>query len=99
VDMDELRIICRRGMVYLEGALPSEAEHQILLRYVTDVVGLHEIVDRLRVQELLWEREDRTPPAEESLPEGGANNTEDVVESTEEGLAYVPPTGPPPEEA
>ena len=30
VDMDELRIVCRHGVVLLEGAVPNEAEHQIL---------------------------------------------------------------------
>ena len=71
IDTEELRIVCRKGVVHLSGALPSEAEHQIVLQIVTDVLGLKEVVDRIQVEELLWERESRTkekPP--EVLPPG-----------------------------
>jgi RNA polymerase-binding protein DksA len=100
VDTEELRIICRHGVVHLDGALPSEAEHQILRKLVTDVAGLEEVVDRVQVNELLWERGERArkgPRAGEPRryePIG----TEDVVESTDEGLGFLPPAGPPPEE-
>jgi DnaK suppressor protein len=104
IDMDELRIVCRKGLVYLEGVLPSKAQHSILLRLLTDVLGLTEIGDYLQIQEGPWEREDRTRAESlaESLPgsEPGATEdiTEDILESTEEGLDYVPPVGPTPEE-
>jgi DnaK suppressor protein len=102
VDMDELRVVCRHGIVNLDGTLPSRAEHQILLGLIKDVAGIEEVVDRLQIQELLWERGDRPgfePPSEERPqgyePEVG---TEDVVKAVEEGLSYVPPGGPVPEE-
>lgn len=101
VDMDELRLVCRHGIVHLEGAVPSEAERHILLRLVTDVAGCEEVVDHLQVNELLWERPDRTRPAprERTRPvRFEPVGTEDVVESTEEGLDYQPPDRPPPEE-
>jgi DnaK suppressor protein len=100
VDLEELRIVCRHGVVYLDGALPSEEEHSILRQLVQDVVGLEAIVDRLRVTALLWDREERSKvePLEEPLPRGEGAATEDVVESTEEGIDYVPPVEPPPEE-
>jgi RNA polymerase-binding transcription factor DksA len=87
IDTEELRIVCRKGIVHLSGVLPSEAEHLIVLQIVTDVLGLREVVDRIQIEELLWERESRTkekspgylPPGQE--PAG----TEDVVESNEEG--------------
>ncbi|HEX6173675.1 MAG TPA: BON domain-containing protein [Candidatus Binatia bacterium] len=44
VDMPELQIIAHNGVVYIEGALPSEAEHAILLNILTDVAGVQEIV-------------------------------------------------------
>jgi DnaK suppressor protein len=101
IDTDELRLVCRHGIVHLEGAVPSEAEHQIVLKLVTDVAGCEEVVDHVQVNELLWERRDRTrrgprerTPADRFAPLG----TEDVVESTEEGLDYLPPDRPPPEE-
>ena len=102
VDMHELQIIARNGVVYLEGALPSEPEHAILLNILTDVAGVQEIVDHLEVERLAWEREDRwkeeetqdvmpgTIPNQE--PYGG---TDDVVLAEEEGLTYEPPDKPP----
>ena len=101
VDIDELRIVCRHGVVHLEGAIPSEAEHQILRKLVTDVAGCEEVVDHVRVDELLWERPDRTPsgPRERVRPSRFEPvGTEDVVESTEEGLDYLAPDRPPSEE-
>jgi hypothetical protein len=87
-------------VVYLDGAVPSEAEHQILFKIVTDVVGLREVVDRLQVKEILWERSDRFKPTlEEKKPSRlEPSQTEDVFKSTEEGIEYVPPDEPPPEE-
>ena len=100
IDTQELRIACRRGVVYLEGALPSEAEHRILLQLVTDFIGIKEIVDHIRIEGLLWEREGRSKeePPEERLPWTEPSGTEDIVESTEENKEFVPPAGPTPEE-
>ena len=100
IDTEELRILCRNGVVHLSGALPSEPEHQILLQIVTDILGLKEVVDRIQLEELVWERESRTkelPP--EVLPPGQeAPGTEDIVESSEEGKEFIAPAKPTPEE-
>jgi RNA polymerase-binding protein DksA len=100
VEAEELRIVCRDGVVHLSGVLPSESEHQILLQIVTDVLGLKEIMDRIQLEELVWERESRTkeiPP--EVLPPGQeAPETEDIVESSEEGKEFTAPAKPTPEE-
>jgi hypothetical protein len=98
--MEELRLVCRHGVLYLDGSLPSEEERSIVLQLVQDVVGLEAIVDRLRVTALLWDREERSKeePLEEQLPTGEGAETEDVVQSIEEGIDYVPPMEPPPEE-
>jgi len=45
VDMEELRIVCRHGVAYLDGALPGMAEHQILLKLVNDGAGVEDVVD------------------------------------------------------
>jgi RNA polymerase-binding protein DksA len=100
IDMHELRIVPRHGVVYLDGAVPSEAEHQMLLKLITDIEGFREVVDRLQVKEILWDRPDRSktepePPAPVRSEPGA---TEDVVTSIEEGIEYVPPVEPPPEE-
>ena len=99
IDLNELEISCRNGMVYLEGSLPSETEHQILLQILSDVMGLPSIVDLLGTDEVAWEREDRAPgksiaaPLEEELAYA-ADSSEDVFESMEEGVPYSPPAGP-----
>jgi len=100
IDMEELHVVCRKGVVYLSGTLPSEAEHQILLQTLTDVMGFKEIVDHLEVEELLWQTEKRTrevgPELTPRWQEPPAS--EDIVESDEEGKEFVAPAKPTPEE-
>ncbi|MFI5397082.1 MAG: BON domain-containing protein [Candidatus Binatia bacterium] len=100
MDMEELRIVCRHGVVHLSGSVPSEGEHQIVLQTITDVMGLKDVDDRLRANEILWEREDRNRQEEllETRPWEEQAGTEDVTEAHEEGLDFVPPTRPVPEE-
>ncbi len=100
VDLEELRVVCRRGVVYLDGSLPSEAEHQIVLHTITDLMGLAEVVDRVQVKEILWEREDRNRETHgtEAKPWEEPYGTEDITESHDEGVDFVPPTRPVPEE-
>ena len=100
VDTDELRLVCRHGVVYLEGALPSKTEHSILRQLLSDVLGLEDLVDHIQVKEVLWEREERTKSREEAepIPPREPYGTEDIVESLEEGKEYVPPINPSPEE-
>jgi RNA polymerase-binding protein DksA len=101
IDTEELRIVCRHGVVHLDGAVPSEAERQMVLKHVTDVAGLQNVVDRLRVKEILWESESRSkaeagggeePPGYQDAP------TDDVFRTQEEGLDFVPPVDPPADE-
>jgi DnaK suppressor protein len=100
IDMEELHVVCRKGVVYLSGTLPSEAEHQILLQTLTDVMGFKEIVDHLEVEELLWQTEKRTrevgPELTPRWQEPPAS--EDIVESAEEDKEFVAPAKPTPEE-
>jgi hypothetical protein len=92
--------VCRKGVVYLSGALPSEAEHQILLQTLTDVLGFKEIVDHVEIAELLWESDRRTreTPPQATMQWEDSPGTEDVVESTEEGKEFVAPAKPTPGE-
>ena len=100
IDMEELHIACRKGVVYLSGTLPSEAEHQILLQTLTDVMGFEEIVDHLETEALLWQTEKRTrevgpeitPRWQEPPP------SEDIVESAEEDKDFIAPAKPTPSE-
>jgi RNA polymerase-binding transcription factor DksA len=100
VDTEELHIVCRNGVVYLSGKIPSEAEHKILLHTITDVLGLTEVVDRIEVESLLWQTESR---AKEPVPEITRRwkdpvGTEDIVQSHEEGEPFVAPAKPTPDE-
>jgi DnaK suppressor protein len=104
IDLNELGVACRKGMIYLQGALPSEVEHQILLQILTDVMGFVSVIDLLQISELPWEREDRAPgktptrlSREELAAYGVEESTEDVFESQEEGSPYTSPDRPPPE--
>jgi DnaK suppressor protein len=101
IDLDELRIVCRHGVVHLDGAVPSEGEHQMLVKLVTDVAGCEDVIDRVRVDPLAWERRDRAraQPRERVGPARYESiGSEDVVESTEEGVDWIPPDRPPSEE-
>jgi RNA polymerase-binding transcription factor DksA len=40
IDLEELGILCRKGVVHLTGAIPGEVEHEILLQLLTDVIGV-----------------------------------------------------------
>jgi osmotically-inducible protein OsmY len=95
-----LRLVCRHGVVHLSGSVPSEREHQIVLQTITDVMGLKEVDDRLQVEEILWEREDRDKEqaAPETRPWEDQVGTEDVTETHEDGTEFVPPIRPVPEE-
>lgn len=101
VDMQELHFACRKGVVRLSGKLPNEAEHQILLHILTDVLGFAEIVDHLDIEELLWQRERRAQelPPEEPKRWEDSPGSEDIVETNEEGADFVAPAKPPPDEA
>jgi len=107
IDAQELRIVCRHGTVHLSGVLPSEREHQEVLKLVTDVDGIRDVDDRVTVNELLWTHDDRTPRA--AAPEVLAEitpvvaqryelvrsrRTEDLAESIEEDVEYSPPDEP-----
>jgi RNA polymerase-binding transcription factor DksA len=103
IDTHELSIGARSGVIYLEGALPSEPEHQILLNVLTDVAGVREIVDHLEIQRLAWERSDRSKAEDAGDAAAGDlhrqepyRGTEDTNLSEEEGVNYEPPGNPPP---
>jgi DnaK suppressor protein len=96
VDTHELRLAYRAGVVTLDGALPSEEQHQVVRQYVTDFARVQEVVDRLVIEALLWEREDRTdPPADEEPSSGTLSGAmEALLESDQENRPYDPPDGP-----
>jgi len=99
IDMDELEISARDGVVHLEGALPSEKQHQALMDLLQDVGGLGDVVDHLEIEPLAWQRGDRSKAqsAAEHPDTGTAEEIEDVTQEPE-GRSYSPPLRPPPKE-
>ena len=51
VDLEELEISYRKRVVYLEGVVPSEHEHSMLLQILADVMGLTSMVDHIGINE------------------------------------------------
>lgn len=104
LDLDKLEMSCRKDVVCLEGIIPSEIEHQILLRTLTDVMGLRSIIDRIQINALDWEREDVSPGTVESDPTPYEKvlydeepYTENIFESEEDEIPYDLPDKVPPE--
>jgi DnaK suppressor protein len=52
IDTEELRISVRKGVVFLDGTLESEAEHDLIVQILTDSMGFSSIVDRIEISEL-----------------------------------------------
>ena len=104
LDLEELQISCRKGVVYLKGIIPSETEHQILLRILTDVMGRGSIIERIQINALDWERENVAPgtvepdqtPYEKMLYDEEPY-TENILESEEDEIPYDLPHKVPPE--
>ena len=105
LDLEELEVSCRKGVVYLKGIVPNEAEHQILVKTLTDVLGFESIIDHLQICQLIWERDDRAsgniaPTANdaERLIFNIDEFTDDVIESIEQEIPYILPERPQPDE-
>ena len=99
IDVDELEVECRKGIIYLEGAIPSETQHDILLEILTDVMGFEAVIDHLRIDETAWQKEDRAPGAEPfPFSKDVEEVDEDIFESQEKERPYMFPDKPPPEE-
>jgi O-methyltransferase involved in polyketide biosynthesis len=98
LDSQELHVVSRKGVIYIEGFLPSEAQHQILLRILTDTMGFSAIVDHVAISKTLWEREERSSGQKDFVPSVDTEEiAEDVYESLEEGKPFMFPDHPPSE--
>ncbi len=52
IDTEELRIAFRKGVVFLDGTLENEAEHDLILQILAESMGFPSIVDRIEINEL-----------------------------------------------
>ncbi|MDA8164831.1 MAG: TraR/DksA C4-type zinc finger protein [Desulfobacteraceae bacterium] len=98
VDLQELEISSQDGVIYLEGALPSQEERHILIEIIEDNLGFREVIDHLLINHALWEREDRAEgrEVEETTPkevamEGEGDDEESMDEARRSGLEVSPP--------
>jgi RNA polymerase-binding transcription factor DksA len=104
VELEELRIAIRNGELHLEGFVPTEMQHRRLLEIVQDHLDLENIVDEIIVNQVPWERDDRTPgrkDIEEVFEELEAEETDvgmGPFASRKAGATLVPPDTLVPEE-
>jgi DnaK suppressor protein len=64
VETQELKIDVNKGRIHLEGLLPSQAKHEILMSIIQDVLGFKDIVDSIRIDRQLWEQQRYAPGTE-----------------------------------
>ena len=97
VELDELDVAVSAGVVALSGALPSLARRHLLHEILQDVLGLVDVRDEIRVEPVLWEREDRAPGREppprtdEEVILEGDSTEENVYETMKSGETLIPP--------
>jgi RNA polymerase-binding protein DksA len=96
VDMEDLHISSRDGVVHLDGAVSSERQHQTITELLQDVAGLGEVVDHLDVQSAPWEKGHRAKAKSAAARPGGEDDeTEDVAQRRGAARSpYRPPTPP-----
>ncbi|MGC8493972.1 MAG: TraR/DksA family transcriptional regulator, partial [Syntrophobacteraceae bacterium] len=51
IEVEELRISFKKGVVLLDGRLESETEHQVVLKVLSDSMGFSSVVDRIEINE------------------------------------------------
>jgi len=96
VELEELQVTVLAGVVHLEGALPGKNSHQILLEILQDTMGLPEIEDNLRIEQLAWQREGREPTPEQKKSEDdevlqGEDINEEIFHARKSGKPVSPP--------
>jgi RNA polymerase-binding transcription factor DksA len=103
-DMPELVITCKNGTIHLDGVLPSEEEHQILLRILVDFLCFGSLVDRLEISEVTSEEEKGMPERVVLESKMGVpldmdeeETTDDPFEMQEEDVVFDVPDRPPAE--
>lgn len=103
VELEELEITVDSGTVYLDGTLPGDVSREILLEILQDTLGIHDIEDRIRVDEVSWQRQDRDPGPDLKKTENeellqGEDINEEIFHSRKSGKPVAPPDQFVPEE-
>jgi RNA polymerase-binding transcription factor DksA len=104
VDMGELKITARKGKIRLDGILPNEQEHQIVLRTVHDFICSGEMMDRVKIGEVTPAGEEASlewfvmEHGEDISPEVDEEKmTDNPFEMQEEDILFDVPDRPPAE--
>jgi DnaK suppressor protein len=58
IDLDELELECRHGVLYLSGTLPDDLQHQLLRELILEIGCFGTTVDHIEIQRII-EAEDR----------------------------------------
>ncbi len=95
LDTQELDLSVRRGMVILEGFVPSATEHRMLTELL-EGMGVGRVEDRVSENPLLWDRGDRSAPpragkSDEDVLLQGEDVDQDTFESMKDGSSVPPP--------
>jgi len=95
-DVEGVEVEVSRGpVVVLKGKVDSEADREIIIETITDIVGVDDIRDEMIVIEDVEDLD-----AAESEEEGVSDQedkdvgTEDAFQSVEDGIPYIPPMRP-----
>lgn len=69
IETEDLKITFRKGVMFLDGSLPGEAEHELVMQILTDSMGFSAIVDRIAANDLVTEQDEFTggPSASDEL--------------------------------
>lgn len=99
IDMDELHISSRDGVINLEGTVPSERQHQMITELLQDVAGIGDVIDHLEISRTPFEKPNRSKAksAAENSARDDEAETEDLTQARGDARSpYSPPTSPPP---
>ncbi len=61
VEMEELDLDCRDGVIRATGVLPAEGSREILWEIVSDTLGYTRFVENVRIDRQPWERRKEIP--------------------------------------
>lgn len=75
IDIDDLDVECREGVVHLSGTLPNDVQHELLRQELMEVLGFCDVEDRIEIGGISWEEQE--PPSLEVAEE------EDTAETPE----------------
>ncbi|SPF43051.1 Transcriptional regulator, TraR/DksA family [Syntrophobacter sp. SbD1] len=58
VDTEDLRLSFRKGVVFLDGAVETEAEHDLIVQILADSMGFSSVVDHIGINEMSIEADE-----------------------------------------